>query len=451
MTNIDKLFYLFDLNKNELNLDKLEKNYTNILSKIKKSNINNDKKKKALHYLIDKYEELERYIKNTIYGKSFTKDNSKINEEVSLNQDRYKILDKPNIIHNNEHYIIDKNSMNTQDIFLNNYPKDVVNPIRRQHLKQILSIDSIFRENYDTTPSTNFIFKLVEPMKNVISMKINSVELPNIWYSFSEEKKSNRFRIDMRNISDGTGSFYDQSYMIIIPEGNYTIDEFQLIINNYFQNAYGTESGLDMLAVRVDNYTGKTIIRANDVNDDDRGTSPVPFEPSSLFYSPDLEYDIVFDLEEFNSRPLQKNVGWVLGFRKGFYTINSSNNYIDNISKSSQIEYKLYLVSEGVFGSNINLYLFLYLDDYNNNFKNSVISGYDRYLQSSNIVGRISLTSGSNTIIVDNNSRIFKQRDYFGPVTIDKINIKLLNKYGEVINLNNNDYSLSLELTQLYS
>lgn len=451
MTDINKLFYLFDLNNEEYNLEKLEDNYLNILTKLQKSKVNKEKRKKAIIYLNGKYNELERYIKNKIYGNSFTKDNPKINEEVSLNQDRYKLLDQPNIIHNNEHYVIDKNSMNTQDIFLNNYPKDVVNPIRRQYLKQIVSVDTLLRENYDTTPSTNFIFKLVEPLKNVISLRINSIELPNIWYSFSETRQSNRFRIDMRNINDGTGSFYNMTYDIVIPQGNYTIDEFQLIINNYFQNAYGPASGLDMLAVRVDNYTGKTIFRANDINDDDLGTSPLPFDSTSAYYSPDLEYDIIFDLEEFNSRALQKNAGWMLGFRKGIYEIGSNNNYIDNISKSSQIEYKLYLQSEGVFGSNINLYVFLYLDDYNNNFKNSVISGYDKYLQSTNLVGRISLTSGSNTIIVDNNSRLFKQRDYFGPVTIDKINIKLLDKYGDIINLNNNDYSLSLEVTQLYS
>ena len=71
---------------------------------------------------------------------------------------------------------------------------------------------------------------------------------------------------------------------------------------------------------------------------------------------------------------------------------------------------------------------------------------------SNNILGRITILPTDYTYIVDNASDlIFKERDYFGPVTIEKLQIKLLDHYGNEIDLNYNDYSFALEFTQIYS
>ena len=45
---------------------------------------------------------------------------------------------------------------------------------------------------------------------------------------------------------------------------------------------------------------------------------------------------------------------------------------------------------------------------------------------------------------------IFKKREYFGPIKLEKFKIRILNKYGEVINLKQNDFSFVLEIKQLY-
>ena len=44
-----------------------------------------------------------------------------------------------------------------------------------------------------------------------------------------------------------------------------------------------------------------------------------------------------------------------------------------------------------------------------------------------------------------------KTRKYFGPVDIRKIHVRILDQYGNQVNLNNMDFSFSLELTQLYN
>jgi hypothetical protein len=42
-------------------------------------------------------------------------------------------------------------------------------------------------------------------------------------------------------------------------------------------------------------------------------------------------------------------------------------------------------------------------------------------------------------------------REYFGPVKLTKLTIRILNQYGEVLDLNGYDYFIILELQQIYS
>jgi len=44
-----------------------------------------------------------------------------------------------------------------------------------------------------------------------------------------------------------------------------------------------------------------------------------------------------------------------------------------------------------------------------------------------------------------------KKRDYFGPVNIEKLHIKILNKFGELAELVNTNYSLTFQFETLYS
>jgi hypothetical protein len=53
-------------------------------------------------------------------------------------------------------------------------------------------------------------------------------------------------------------------------------------------------------------------------------------------------------------------------------------------------------------------------------------------------------------IFDDGANFIYKKREYFGPVDISKISIKLLNQIGELVNLLDSEYSFSLEVTTVY-
>ena len=44
---------------------------------------------------------------------------------------------------------------------------------------------------------------------------------------------------------------------------------------------------------------------------------------------------------------------------------------------------------------------------------------------------------------------VFKTRKYFGPIKLQKLQIKLLDEYGKVVNLNNADISITFEIESL--
>ena len=55
--------------------------------------------------------------------------------------------------------------------------------------------------------------------------------------------------------------------------------------------------------------------------------------------------------------------------------------------------------------------------------------------------------SGQTDIMFEDSSdRIFKERNYFGPVRIKKLRIRLLDENGRVVDLNNGDLTVSLEV-----
>jgi hypothetical protein len=173
--------------------------------------------------------------------------------------------------------------------------------------------------------------------------------------------------------------------------------------------------------------------------------------PSNFYFTVD------FTVPSLATRPLYKNAGWMMGFKQSFYTIK--NNTIDpttiiDDAQFKQSIYNWYLESESSYGSSVQNYIFLEIDDFNRNstantFFSKTVN--DAYL-GNNIMGRITVTSGMNTIVtMDGGNLLFKTREYFGPIRLEKLHIRLIDKYGDAVNLEGNDFSFMLEIEQLYS
>jgi len=122
-----------------------------------------------------------------------------------------------------------------------------------------------------------------------------------------------------------------------------------------------------------------------------------------------------------------------MGFRNGIY-INNSN-----------------YVSEGLVNLLGPRYLFLVVDDFNNNVNNGFYSAFNSSVLNKNILARISLQSTIFNILSENNLNLITYpRQYYGPVNILNMNIQLLDEYGRIIDLNNMDFSFCLTFQTAY-
>lgn len=150
----------------------------------------------------------------------------------------------------------------TTPTILHEYEKGVINPLERHTIKRVVSIDTLFRENHGTTSSADYIWNLPTPINNVLSMKIISMEFPNIIKMFSNQRKNNIFTVHLYNVpqrySEGGVSktvFINHTETILIPEGFYVSADFELLLSNYFINALPPTSGTVVADLSSDNVT----------------------------------------------------------------------------------------------------------------------------------------------------------------------------------------------------
>jgi hypothetical protein len=323
-----------------------------------------------------------------------------------------------------------------------------LNPLEKRITTKSICIDSLFRENYNKTKSTDFLYKLPITINNVASLQLTSFEFPNTINTFSSANHTNTFDIDVYNVNTGTYDesdnilFMNESYKITIPDGNYTQSELEGILNNIFQNI--PNSLLKGLIVKIGQTT---IIRARNHLIDTHG--PYVYESTDALFSPDFYFKIRFALDH---TLLYKTAGWTLGFRKDEYIITQNDTYINITEASYEINFNTYLSSESMYNTTSDNYIFLEIDDFHNNFAtNTLISTNSTSYIGKNILARIVLKNGTTINTVDiNENGIFKKREYFGPIKLEKLKIRLLNKFGDVIDLRYNDYSFVLGLKLLY-
>jgi hypothetical protein len=106
----------------------------------------------------------------------------------------------------------------------------------------VISIDSRFRSSTLDSPS-QFYLKLLAPIKNVVSVRLSSLEIPNTWYTFSNIRGNTSFDVHIASPTLLTSTGDPATAIIgriVIPEGNYTLDP-NAITNNIFQNVLVTQ------------------------------------------------------------------------------------------------------------------------------------------------------------------------------------------------------------------
>jgi len=316
----------------------------------------------------------------------------------------------------------------------------VLNPLERRIITKVLSIDTLYRENFCSSNSNCFTIELATPLNNVISMKLISLEVPRIWYNISQYLGTNTMKIYLYNMVD----YPDNTQIITLPDGNYPNNILVDLINNYFTNI---GMGLNYLRFDINITNSKSIfyVKNNSALD-----TILPYNSSNAHYSPNFYYKIEFNTDCNNNI---YNLGSYLGFKNAIYMGLKENIFVDIYFSTPPITYYGIITSESSCGVLVDNYIFVDINDYNKNFDtNTIVSQYNKSFVGNNIIGRISLNTLPDSLLINNPSdHNYKTREYYGPVKIRKLQISLINKNGKLIDLLNNDYSLCLEFNILYS
>ena len=378
--------------------------------------------------------------------------------------------------------------------FNTNLTAGSVNPLRRVSYKQQININSRFRNNYTTTPATDFYFTMSTPIKKAVSMKLICINLPNMVYTINHKTGSDNFLIS------GIGN----SEIIYVPSGSYS----------------GTQ-----LATKITSLLSATIDYSDVTLNYDLMTGLMTFKTSGDAFDLSFNYvdpcssiagdgcDISFCQNDYIYSQVGSNVfkdqmtlGWILGFRKDYQyntplTAVQSQGLINNLQIKStpfvsrkelrnlhnvhsrrarltevknngeqyleknynccdtsggfmmypsplDISYsysgKHTYTAEGLYDPLGNRYFLLSVNDYQNNNTRSVVSPMqEETLTDGHILAKV--PGGCCAKSCENEERI-----YFGPTDISRLHIKLLDEFGRIVDLNNGDYSLTLEFEVLY-
>ena len=365
-------------------------------------------------------------------------------------------------------------------------PRGLVNPLKKESVKSILTIHSKFRNDSNEgtnckTPfplTTDFSVDLNEPYNNVISIKLASCELMNGYYTFSEHLKTNEFSLKLytypaliteSTVTETTPQENIVNFTITFPEGAYSasslVPVLQTLINNktntWLHSTNGQPipiSGVGLNppenqiiqvfynSIKAKFYFKKQFVSGNPSpqnNHEPFISSTNPAIAANTLWG----FDLDFRIKDEPNRDVEKNLGWLLGYEKSLYYWY--NDYTRQSQQTNQI-------ITGFNPQNIldftgTKFFLLEITDYNKNY--SEVFKYNTYKRNINykdILAKIPNTVGTTNIIFEDSSdRVFKTRKYFGPVRINKLRIRLLDDYGRVVNLNGGDLVVSLEIESL--
>ena len=139
------------------------------------------------------------------------------------------------------------------------YAGGTLNPILKQTKKRVISIDSQYRADKRTFP-TEFTFDLSEPLKDVVSLKLYSVQIPFTWYTIAKTYGSNFFYI--KGNAPGIQDNPNHDIQIDLSAGNYTPTELATNLNSAIarQAAIYSDTNFNSTDVSYNKFTSLTTV-----------------------------------------------------------------------------------------------------------------------------------------------------------------------------------------------
>jgi hypothetical protein len=440
------------------------------------------------------------------------------------------------------HNIVNHHNHPSITTYPTNLTEGCVNPLRRTSYKKLININSRFRDNYTTTPASDFYFSFADPIDNIVSMKLNRIILPKFIYTINHKTGSNNFTIYVK-YTENQGQ-QEINKRVCIQSGSYSGEQIIKILNHELKQVLPKDLH-DLIEVKYASTAGKIYFEITweksihhstvtiheikfcfDYIEPCQATSNLDCSgiPCSSFLSNCCinngnntsnfcKNDEIYSHVGSNVYKDQLTLGWILGFRGDykyntpkvattnptigkFFTGNLNNSqglsrkqlrelntirprrarlteikdngmqYLENTYNCCDLSGRMFepqdisfcytllqdaktnithFGGESIYDPLGNRYFLLSINDHQNHHNRNLISPMQKEtLTDGNILAKVYGACGGECCY-DNEERI-----YFGPTNISRLNIRLLDEFGRVVDLNNGDYSFTLEVEILY-
>ena len=266
-------------------------------------------------------------------------------------------------VYNDQHVPMNRDQLGVSNTYDLPVAQDTLNPNLKNVTSRIINLDSQFRQasgGIDSI-SSNFTLDLSDPLTDVISLRVVSIQIPYTWYVIDYQYGNTCFWITNKN----------NDFKISIEPGNYNTSTFVLTLNEAIINA-GFVSTKDFVSYKESN--GKITLSFND-SIDPKGNVIKGIVPSQESFEANVNpYFTFFDFTgekvcQVNcvsqNLAFNNSLGWLMGFRS---PIEPIINYIENNDGLAEREGNLAIATLDLIGPK---YFIVVLDDYNQNHINN--------------------------------------------------------------------------------
>jgi|688.fasta_scaffold109631_2 hypothetical protein len=310
------------------------------------------------------YPKGEKMITEWYENENLTQSNQ--NQADKITQRKQKIA-----VFGNQHAQMKRDQIATTDTYSLPVKQDSLNPNLKNTTNRFVNLDSQFRQytsGIDST-STDYTLDLSDTLKNALSLRLYSYQIPFSWYAIDTAYGNTCFWIvDASN-----------AIPISVPSGNYTQTNFVTQLNTSFTQAgfsFPSRSNLSLypsppypspaLGANTPVYynpnSGKITMFLADGSYNDPTTPSTTFNITSstriIFYDFTGVLQCSIKCKSNTNHYFNNTLGWIMGYKLPYVNVDPSGN-----SASS------------ILDLNGTKYLILVIDDYNqNHVNNSLIS-----------------------------------------------------------------------------
>ena len=255
----------------------------------------------------------------------------------------------------NEHAPMNREQIATTDNFQLPVKQDSLNPNLKNTINRFVNLDSQFRQYTSGADSnaTDYTLDLSDTLKNTLSMRLYSYQLPYSWYVIDTNYGNTCFWI-----IDSNNNYVAN---ISIAPGNYSQTQFVSTLGASFASA-GFDPSLNI--VQYNQNSGNITLNFTGVNYTDTygNVYPITTETSILFYDFTGEFQCNNTCYSKTNNYFNSTLGWLMGYRVPYLNVDFSGN-----------------TAPAILDLNGPKYLILVIDDYNQNHVNNTLVSISQF------------------------------------------------------------------------